>query len=297
MRSVAFTEGGKEIVTASDDGTLCLWETRTGREIRRFGRHEREVYCVAVSPDVKNVASASDDETVGIWELGTGNELRRLKGHTHYIRAVAFSPDGKLLASGGFDATIRLWDPLTGKVIRKIEVGGGGRHPDLIHHLAFSPDGKLLASVNEDSSDKYVPITKVCLWNFSTGEKLREIGNGLTAQQIRQRNQKEPPGFYTVSFSPDGRQIVAGGRLWDTATGKELQQIKGQTFSPNGKILAAWHWDKTVRLYDKATGKEVHVLEGHKGHVLGIAFSPDSNSLASCSEDVSTLAWDLSGNE
>jgi WD40 repeat protein len=36
------------------------------------------------------------------------------------------------------------------------------------------------------------------------------------------------------------------------------------------------------------------VLEGHKGHVLGIAFSPVSNSLASCSEDVSTLVWDLS---
>jgi WD40 repeat protein len=179
----------------------------------------------------------------------------------HYVRAVAFSPDGKLLVTGGFDATIRVWDPSTGKLIRKIEVGGGGRHADLIKYLAFSPDGRLLASVNKDESDRWVPITNVCLWNVARGEKVREIGNGLTAQQIRQLK-KEPPGFYTVSFSPDGRQIVAGGRLWDTATGKELQQIKGQTFSPDGKLLAAWLWDKTVGLYDKAAGKEVRVLEG-----------------------------------
>jgi WD40 repeat protein len=297
VRSVVFTPSGKEIVTGSDDGTLCLWEPGTSREVRRFGRHEREVYGVAIAPDGKTIASASDDQTVRLWDLASGNELRCLTSHTHYVRAVAFSPDGKLLATGGFDGSIRVWDPFTGKIIRRIELGGRGRHRDLVHDLAFSPDGKLLASVNEDPSDRWVPITKVCLWNPSTGEKLREIGNGLTAQQIRKLNKKEPPGFYTVSFSPDSRQIVAGGRLWKTATGKELQTIEGQTFSPDGKLLAAWHWDKTVRIYEKATGKEVRSFQGHKGNVLGVAFSADGKLLASCSEDVTTLVWDLSGSK
>jgi WD40 repeat protein len=88
-------------------------------------------------------------------------------------------------------------------------------------------------------------------------------------------------------------------RLWDVATGRELQQLTGHTddvnsvaFSPNGKILASGNgdilggWDTTVRLWDVATGRELKKLTGHTDSVNSVAFSPNGKILASGSGDI-----------
>ncbi|KAI9674629.1 MAG: hypothetical protein M1829_003711 [Trizodia sp. TS-e1964] len=70
---------------------------------------------------------------------------------------------------------------------------------------------------------------------------------------------------YSVTFSPDGRQVVAGSadntvRLWDAATGAPLQTLEGHSnwvrsvaFSPDGRQVVSGSTDSTVRLWDAAT--------------------------------------------
>ena len=52
--------------------------------------------------------------------------------------------------------------------------------------------------------------------------------------------------------------------------------------------------DATIRIWDTATGKHMLSLEGHLAGISTIAWSPDSKSLASGSDDKSIRLWDVS---
>jgi RNA polymerase sigma factor (sigma-70 family) len=108
-----------------------------------------------------------------------------------------------------------------------------------------------------------------------------------------------------VVFSPDGKTLASGGhdgsvRLWDFATGKEIQQCVGHTaevncvsFSSDGKGLASASTDLTIRLWDAASGKELGQCRGHKAHVVCVSFSPDGKRLVSASWDGTIRLWDV----
>ena len=144
--AVAYSPDGKTLASSgSSDGTIQLWEVKSGRHISTLKGHTDMVVTLAFSPDGKTLVSGSKDKTLRIWNTNTGGMLRKLAGHSKGINIVAFSKDGKMIASGGEDTTVRLWDAKTGRFMPTLSHYFWG-----IEGVAFSPDGKTV--VGGDSS-------------------------------------------------------------------------------------------------------------------------------------------------
>lgn len=168
IRSIAFSPDGSQILSASDDTQIILWNTETGEQIRSYDAHTDAVWSVSFNADGSQFLSASRDTLIIHWETETGNILNRLLGHQTGVRAVAFHPDGLHAVSGAGDIAttggaedyeLLYWDVSEASVLR--EMPG---HSETIRSLMFNSDGSYILSASDDSH--------VILWHADTLDTL-----------------------------------------------------------------------------------------------------------------------------
>lgn len=282
VHSVAFSPDGQILASCGYDGTIKLWHTATGLQLRTLTGHTNQILSVAFSPDGQTIASGSLDGTIKLWQIATGRQLRTLTDHSSVVYRVAFSPNGQTLATG-HEETIKLWHTGTGRQLRTLK----GNTTCQVFSVAFSPDGRTLASCSIDGSIK--------LWPTGTGLLQLVMGNKF-------RTLMGPYLATSVAFSPDGLILASGGcysiKIWHTGTWRELAALTGHTglvwsvaFSPDGQTLASGSYDNTIKVWRLGTGQEICTFTGHTSEVHCVAISPDGQTLASGSLDKTIKIW------
>jgi WD40 repeat protein len=274
-RCLAFTADGKSLVSGGADGFIHVWDTRMGKELRRFRSAPHYAFCLAVSPDGKHLAvGAFKDNGVCLRDLATGKELRRFRGRDHQAVHLAFSPDGKLLASTCPEGYALIWDVATGKQVHRAPsaqccIGLPGPA------VAFSRDGKCLAVAAGKKP-------RIDIWDTSCWKVVRSLKGhrGLVVG---------------LGFTADGKRLVSGSldgsvRLWDVVSGKQLHcygtemgYVRGVVLASGGKVLAACTTSGDVHAWDTASAKELWSVD-LRTDVDAIAVSPDGKMLAVATE-------------
>jgi len=115
-----FSPDGKLLLTGDRENDV-LWETGTGREVRRWQTPET---VVDFSPDSKTLLTrernATPAWTVRIRDVGTAKVLRSFSGTAEELTYAHFSKDGKQVITLSDGRLRREWDIETGKVTRHV---------------------------------------------------------------------------------------------------------------------------------------------------------------------------------
>jgi WD40 repeat protein len=255
--AAAISLDGAQIVTASNNGIVRLWNTATGSPIPEFKplQHESKarINSVAFSPKREFIVTASEDGTAHLWDAATGLSIPKFKPIQHEskaaIKSVVFGPDGKSIVTSSVDGTVYFWDPVTGERLSEAQ--------PLLGCEGFG------CSTVAFSSDKERIVTTQFL-DFSTARLRDASGNRLQGFWPLQH---EPPAILdSAGFSPDqhGNYVITMSVV-----------------------------DGTVRLWDVATESELMVLQHDPFLLRSAAFSSDGNHIATVSADWTVREWDV----
>ncbi|MBI3866320.1 MAG: protein kinase, partial [Planctomycetia bacterium] len=246
------------VMDGTDQGTLLLWNLRTGTELKRlaagadfFGS------AMAVSPDGRKLAVGTLSGGITIFSLPDGDRILRLDGgHVTLINSVSWIDSGRGLVSVGMDGSLRTWE-MDFDVARTMTATGEGNPSG----IAYSPDGKWLAVAStRPGGARFVdskfqienpPPTK--LIDRATGRVVRDLpGVGLPT---------------TLVFRSDSRQLASGtgqtAVAWDVETGAEVARAESTSesiltscgFGPAGQFLVGRRHDKRPAVVDVAADR------------------------------------------
>lgn len=301
--SLLAVSGFHEILLYKPDGSALV--------ARLVGLSER-IQSLQFSPDGKMLAAAGGSPgrfgEIQVWEM----EKKTLK-LSHVVSSdtlygVSWSPDNSKVAFGCPDNTLRAID-LTGK-----QVLFQGAHNDWVLDTVFSRDGDYLASVSRDMTIK---LTEVATQRFI--DNITSITPGVLKgglQTVARRPLKERTLVKTtnveigdVTREKAYDELLIGGsdgvpRLYrmhrttkrvigdDANKVRDYEGLPGRIFamdfSPDAQrfvVGASADGKGEVRVYQSDNPKRQLVLEGQKGGVYALSWSPDGKTIAAAGFD------------
>ncbi len=287
---------GKRLLTWAPDETVRLWDVATGAELRAF-TSAPEFRKIAswwsnrptFTPDGTAILFSTKDRLTAR-DLITGLEVP-LPGDlaNSKPRHAVFAPDGKaVLTWADAEPPITVHDWPSGK-----------------KRFELAPDGPVRPA--RFSSNGTVVLADVCdgkRWDARTGKELPQTWEPHVADDVEPLLALRPNPALLLYRSHDNdawfvREAGTGApvsrfRLKHWPKYEEPFIPSTMALSPTGgQFVAKLRSSLGVALCEAATGQVRRMLDGHRGEVRVLGFTPDGTKLFTAGGDHTVLVWDM----
>ncbi|XP_074641996.1 eukaryotic translation initiation factor 3 subunit I-like [Tubulanus polymorphus] len=146
------------IITGHENGELCQWDVKTGKNIYTIKEHSKQINDIQLSKDGTMMITASKDTTAKLFDVSTLEHMKTYKTERP-VNSAAISPiDEHVVLGGGQEAMevtttstrIGKFDARFFHLVFEEEFGRVKGHFGPINSIAFQPDGKGYSSGGED---------------------------------------------------------------------------------------------------------------------------------------------------
>jgi WD40 repeat protein len=116
VRDANFSNTGNHIVTACEDGTVTIWDARSGKPLGVPLKHPARVHSAIFGPECKLVATGCDNGMASVWDWRRAVRVCPDLEHPSGVYSACFSADGRLLITAA-EGELRFWERFTGKQV------------------------------------------------------------------------------------------------------------------------------------------------------------------------------------
>ncbi|XP_076809582.1 cilia- and flagella-associated protein 337-like isoform X1 [Clavelina lepadiformis] len=254
-----------QVVSASDDSTVSVWEVETGSRSLTFSNAhgQEEITHLSFDESCRRLFTGARDGTIKVWNFQNGNCLHELEAVEEAEVTGILSFQERNILSVGWSRKIAIYDdsdPDATNVGAKTKWKGGQLHEDDILAVAHGPPN-LLATGSYDGC--------ILVWNEETQQlyiPLRGPAKSLTSEESR----------------PIDVLIFLSQRL------RHAKKNRASLVSCESGTLYWWC------LYGRRTLLgHFHAAETHEGSVLGISSSSDDLYLITGDTTGYVTVWDI----
>ncbi|CAH0752631.1 unnamed protein product [Bemisia tabaci] len=212
--------GGKNLISASADTTVKVWNAHKGFCMSTLRTHKDYVRALAYAKDKEQVASAGLDKAVFLWDVNTLTQLTAnnntvttstMTGSNNSIYSLAMNPPGTVIISGSTEKVLRVWDPRTSNKLMKL-IG----HTDNVKALVVNKDASQCISGSSDGTIKLwslgqqrcihtFRIHEEGVWALAVNESFTHVissGRDCKVLMTDLRNMSKPPVLVCTEKAP-----------------------------------------------------------------------------------------------
>lgn len=280
--AMQWASDNRNLVSASQDGKLIVWDGHTTNKIHAIPLRSSWVMTCAYAPSGNFVACGGLDNICSIYSLKTreGNVRvsRELSGHNGYLSCCRFLDDNQIVTSSG-DMTCALWDIETGQQTTSFT-----GHTGDVMSLSVAPESRSFVSGACDASAK--------MWDIRDGMcKQTFAGHESDINAIAYF----PSGFAFATGSDDATcllfDIRADQQIGLYSHDNIICGITSVAFSKSGRLLFGGYDDFNCNVWDTLKQDRAGVLAGHDNRVSCLGVNEDGMAIATGSWDSVLKIW------